>query len=65
MPIDGAIPMEIGPSRRHAPLSDVEKDHRRRANICLCCASPNHMVRNCLSRPQAWCREIMTRMRES
>ena len=54
MPPDSAIPMEIGPSRRRGPLSDAEKDHRRRANLCLYCASPNHMVRNCPNRPQTW-----------
>ncbi len=54
MPTNTAIPMVIGPSRRRGPLSNVEKDHRRQENLCLYCASPNHMVRNCPNRPQAW-----------
>ena len=53
MPTNTAIPMEIGPSRRRGPLSNAEKDNRRQANLCLYCASPNHMVHNCTNRPQA------------
>jgi hypothetical protein len=53
MPNDSAILMEIGPSRRCGHLLDAEKDHRQRENLCLYCASPNHMVRNCMNRPQA------------
>jgi hypothetical protein len=44
----GPVPMEVdATSRPRGPLSDAEKERRRRDGLCLYCASKDHRVINC------------------
>jgi hypothetical protein len=49
----GPVPMEVdATSRPRGPLSDAEKERRRRDGLCLYCASKGHQVINCPIAPR-------------
>jgi len=48
----GSRPVEAGPTRpRFQRLTEEEKTHRRRNNLCLYCGKPDHIARECPVRP--------------
>jgi hypothetical protein len=45
---DGGVhPMEIDTSRSRGPLSDDEKAHRCKHNLCMWCGKAGHYADNC------------------
>jgi len=52
-PYDGPIPMDINSmEKQRSPLSNEEKEYRRRHKLCSYCGSPKHEVKDCTARPQ-------------
>ena len=43
-------PMQIGVAR--GPLSESERDYRRRRRLCMYCGAADHLIRACPVRPQ-------------
>ena len=44
---DQSVPMEIGSVNRFKPLSNEEKDRRRREGLCMYCGKPGHVALRC------------------
>lgn len=54
---DGPRPMELDATRKtriipRGPLTDQEKDHRRKHNLCMYCGKAGHVFDRCSLRPQ-------------
>lgn len=46
----GVVPMDVDAmrqSRPRGPLTDAEKEHRRKNNLCFYCGEGNHSFKNC------------------
>jgi hypothetical protein len=41
-----------GPIQPHKPLTQAEKEHRRKNNLCLYCGNPGHKIDTCRKKPQ-------------
>jgi hypothetical protein len=49
----GPRPMEIDATRpRFQRLTEEQKEHRRKNNLCLYCGNPSHIARDCPVRPK-------------
>lgn len=48
---DGSEPMQIGGIK--GPISQAERDKRRKLKLCLYCGKPDHFIMECKSRPKA------------
>jgi hypothetical protein len=59
-PMDSPTPMEIDATQRRGPLSEEEKQRRRRNRLCLYCGGPGHIAINCPNRPKHQVNQIST-----
>ena len=50
--------VNVRTSRPRGPLTQAEREERRRLHLCLYCASPDHMVRDCPHKPRSSLRAV-------
>jgi hypothetical protein len=49
--IKGPWPMDVDSVQPRKPLTQSEKDERRKKNLCLYCGKPGHQVQDCRAKP--------------
>lgn len=48
---NGPWPMEVDAAQPRKPLTQAEKDYRKKNDLCMYCGKPGHQVENCRSKP--------------
>lgn len=49
--VKGPWPMDVNTVQPRKPLTQAEKDERRKKNLCLYCGKPGHRVQDCRAKP--------------
>lgn len=49
----GPWPMDVDAMQHKGPLTQAEKDFRRKNNLCMYCREPGHQVKDCRSKPSS------------
>ena len=49
--VKGPWPMDVDSVQPRKPLTQAEKDHRKKHDLCMYCGKPGHKIENCRSKP--------------
>jgi hypothetical protein len=63
--VKGPWPMDVDSVQPRKPLTQTEKDERRKKNLCLYCGKPGHQVQDCRAKPSSQKLSVVAKQSEN